>query len=307
MNFNNKLNMKRIVLTLVGIMLVSFGIGFLIIAPTWESLVKSTKGNYYIDADRSIKLKEVKKIDVNVDTATINVIPKDSDEVRAHLYGKFYTNPELQCYISGSTLYIVEKNKSNFNINLGFSNKNTTLDVYVPASYSEDMKLTTATGGLNISGFKLNKLECNPSLGRANINKVTAKTFNYDNGTGDLSAVSLHTQDSNIKASLGKIDISDFTGNLKASNSSGDTKIQYSTYDNNNVDINASLGKVQLQLPQKSEFYLDAKASLGKISCDFPITVIGSKEDHQLQGTVGSNKNQVKINVSTGDISVNYN
>lgn len=267
--------------------------------------------NNNIDESKTEKLQGIEKIDISVAAAAINVIPKGTEEINAHLYGNIEiagskNKPELQCYASGNTLFIIEKmNEGNYN-KMDSSNQNLKLDVCVPASFSKNIKLSAAVGDLNISQFKLDKLECNPSLGKLSINNITANTFNYVSGTGDLTATGLHTKDSFLHASLGKIEISDFTGNLTAASSSGDIIIRYSSF-NNNVDVKESLGKVQLQLPEKSQFSLDAKTSLGKLDCNFPVTVTGIKKENQLQGTVVSDKNKVKLNVSTGDISVNYN
>lgn len=342
MNGNN-FDIKKVILILVGTTFICYFIGFSIIFSDWKNIKFnqiadfsinkkiSTKSNEIlnnetadnkteqlstnqtvssdnnINENKAEKLQSIEKIDIQAAVAEVNVIPKGTDEVNVHMYGTAINGdnkPELQCYVSGTTLCIIEKKKTSVNVNNG--NENIKLDVCVPSDYSKDMAVAAGVGDININGFKLERLDCNPSLGAVQINNITANNFNYNSGTGDLNAVSLHTKDTSLKASLGKIDVSDFTGNLTSTNSSGDTKVQYSSFDNN-VDIRASLGQVQLVLPKNSQFSLDARTNLGNVKCDFPITVSGDKKDNQLQGKVGSDKNKVKLSGSMGDISVNYN
>jgi lia operon protein LiaG len=162
------------------------------------------------------------------------------------------------------------------------------------------------TKNYSINGFSLNKLECNLSVGKATLNNINANEFDYENKCGDLEASGLHTKASKMNASLGKIEAKDFTGDLTTDNLSGDTEIQYATF-NNTVDVHSNLGRVQLSLPKASNFYMDAESKLGSINCDFPVTITGSKSENKLIGTVGSNKNNIKLNVATGDIDVKYN
>lgn len=93
--------------------------------------------NNNIDESKTEKLQGIEKIDISV-AAAINVIPKGTEEINAHLYGNIEiasskNKPELQCYASGNTLFIIEKmNEGNYN-KMDSSNQNLKLDVYVPA------------------------------------------------------------------------------------------------------------------------------------------------------------------------------
>ena len=73
---------------------------------------------------------------------------------------------------------------------------------------------------------------------------------------------------------------------------------------NNNVDLQASSGRIELKLPDNAEFKLNARASSGRITCKFPITVSGEKKDNYLAGTVKSDKNSVTLNTSSGNINI---
>jgi lia operon protein LiaG len=326
-----KINIKKIVIILLATTVITYSIGFLIIRFTGggsfninkQSFDKQISKNFIeqifsfnidkqshnINKNKTSKLQGVKEIDIEAAAASVNIIPEaaEGNGVKAHLYGSTTDSsnnePELECYISNNILYVNEKRNSKFAINIGNGEQNLKLDVYVPASYSEDMKLDVAVGELNLNNFKLNNLDCDLSVGKAKLNNINAKTFDYKNSTGDLEAVGLHTEKSSLKASIGKINVSDFTGDLNAENSTGNIDVKYATFDNN-VDIKASIGRIQLQLPSKAQFYIDADASFGEITCDFPVTVIENKKHGTLQGTVINNKNKVKLNVSTGNIDV---
>jgi DUF4097 and DUF4098 domain-containing protein YvlB len=79
--------------------------------------------------------------------------------------------------------------------------------------------------------------------------------------------------------------------------------VEYASFDND-IDISASSGSVEVTLPENSTFYIDASASSGSIRTDFPVTIVGSSDKRQLKGVVGNDKNKVKIHTSSGSIRI---
>ena len=298
--------MKKFALSLLGIVCVCYGLAALILFETGGNLFNKMVNQYTITDTKKLSVDNIHKINVATSSTTLNIIPEDTNEVKVNLSGSVstssnYTKPELQCSKSGDTLYISVKDHTG--IYIGFFNSNMKLDVYVPISYNNDMKLSSSAGDININGFKLNSLQCSLSAGRLTMSNISTSTFNYKNSAGNLKADALLTENATLNSSAGSIDISQFTGNVTSTNSAGDTKIQYASF-NNNIDVHSSAGKIEITLPSNSEFNLDAASSFGDVKCDFPVTITGEKKSSILQGNVGNSSNKIKLEDSAGSINL---
>ncbi|ERI91721.1 hypothetical protein HMPREF1982_02764 [Clostridiales bacterium oral taxon 876 str. F0540] len=302
----NNWNMKKIVLYLLATMFIAYGLGAVVFFSSSKTSFNGTKGNYDINEEKAANINGIKEIKVSVASPDINIIPVDGSEIKAQLNGKIissgpYTKPELEFSTSGDSLYINVNSKTNMVI--GFFSSSLKLDIYIPSSYSDTLKLSSSSGDLNVKNLKLSNLECNASSGNANIENVSADNFVYNSSSGSLKADKLTTKTSKLSNSSGSKRATGFTGDLKVSSSSGDTKIDYAAFDNN-INVDSSSGSVEIKLPESSNFYLSAHTSSGGIKTDFPITVKGETGRHELIGTVGSDKNKIKINTSSGSIKI---
>jgi lia operon protein LiaG len=301
-----KFNIKKLILVLLAVMLMSYGIGAIIMFTSPKSTFGGEKSSMNIDDVKAANLSGIKEINVNVSSSNINVIPASEGEFKAALNGNVvsmgtYTKPDLECYASGSTLYV--NVKSNTKVTFGFFSSSLKLDIYIPSTYTNALKLSSSSGSLRVRDLKLSSLQLSASSGSTTIENVTADNFEYSSSSGSFTANGLTTKDSKLSSSSGSKRLSGFTGNLKSTSSSGSTKVEYSTFDNN-ITVTASSGSVEVKLPDTAAFYLDASASSGSIRSDFPITVTKSNDKHQLRGTVGSDRNKVAINTSSGSIRV---
>ncbi len=305
----NGINMKKIVQYLLLAMCVGFGAGFMILFSTG-----GISAIFYPDPTNSQKIIEEKYKEIEgieeveikvsgVDTsADINVAPVESEEVRVLLSGVSDTKkPELQMYSDGSTLHIKVKaaNGSNFL----FSNSNLALNIQIPVSYENKLKIISTSGDVAIQQLKLKNLAFDLSSGDAKFKDLTVDKFEYKCSSGDLNGDNITTKSTVLHISSGNIVMKNFSGDLKANDSSGDIKVQYKTF-NNSVNINISSGNVELSLPGNSEFGLNASISSGDIECNFPIVLTGECMQNKLQGVVGKDNNKINIEISSGDIRI---
>lgn len=247
--------------------------------------------------------------------------------------------PQLEINSGNNNLTIkTKKSELHSSFNLYF-NSNLTLDVFVPSCYKNSMDITSSSGDINIKNFELSSLSTKTSSGDMKINlikskniafssssgnftcdnlktddlhiktssgdikgnTITAKNTNFLSSSGNFTCDNLATDKNNIETSSGDIKMYDYTGSLNLTTTSGDIITEYSKFDND-IFVETSSGDVTLTLPSSSQFYLDSECSSGDISCNFPITVNGKHKDNKLQGTVKSNKNNIKINTSSGDV-----
>lgn len=301
-----KFSMKKLVLYLLAIMVTGYLLGGIVMLVSPKSLFNAEKSNYNIDDEISSSVDNVNNIDIIASSADINLIPTDDSSLKAHFYGNAasisgFQKPELQCYINSDTLYVDLKSKPN--MSFGFFSSNLKLDVYIPSFYKENLKLTTSSGEIDMQNLVLSGLECTSSSGSTNLQNITADEFIQSSSSGSLKADKLKTKTSRLSSSSGSKRLTDFTGNLNSSSSSGSTYVKYSEF-NSNVKINSSSGSVKIILPSNAEFSLEADSSSGGIDCDFPITITEKVKRNLLKGTVGDGNNSISIRTSSGGIDI---
>jgi lia operon protein LiaG len=289
-------------------MVIAYGLGAIIMFVSPKSVFSNEKSNFSIDEKASSKLDGINSINIGTSSTSINIIPTDENEVSAHFYGKVitssaYQNPELECYTDGDTLRINTKNKNSTSFNFGFFSSNLKLDIYIPKSYSKELILSSSSGSINIKDIKVKSLSCSSSSGSTYLENVTADEFIQNSSSGSLKADGLFTSKTTSSSSSGSRNITNFTGDLITNSSSGSTNVEYSTFDND-IKANSSSGSIKIKLPDNAEFYLDASTSSGGIDCEFPITITESKKRNKLAGVVGSDKNNIRINCSSGSIDI---
>ena len=209
--------------------------------------------------------------------------------------------PLLETNIQGSTLNISVKTQ--FLVMFGSYSSNLKLDVYIPESYAEDLRVESSSGSVDLGNMKLNDVSLKLSSGNLKIKNLSCNNFIYTCSSGSLNADSINAKASNLKTSSGQMSIGSLTGDLKANCSSGNIDISYLQFDNN-IDIHVSSGSIELTLPENSEFVLDSKASSGSIACKFPITITEKQKNNLLRGTVKNDKNKITLNSFSGNIKI---
>lgn len=299
-------NMKKIVIMLLSIMVLSYGIGVIILYTSPKSIFKGETGRFSIDEEKTASAAGISEINVTTASTDINVVVSDTNEVRAHFYGNvttssYYETPQLDFNLNGSTLNINVKNRTN--MTFGFFMSSLKVDITVPKSYNKSIKLASSSGEINIQNVNVESLSCSTSSGSTNIENVSADEFNHSSSSGDLKATGITTKQTKTTSSSGSRTLKKFTGGLSGSSSSGSIKVQYLTF-SNDIKLNASSGSIEITLPNNSEFGLEVNTSSGGIKCAFPISIKDSGR-HRLSGTIGNGTNNISLNTSSGDIEIN--
>jgi lia operon protein LiaG len=300
----------KVVLYLVATVLICYGIGTAILLSSGEGsfTLSNNLNNLEVNQAEQRSIEGVKEINISVSSARVKVIAEKRDDVKVHFTGKISTtstavDPTLEASLEGEKLNISARLGRN-TFFFGSLNSNLQLNVYIPENYAQELKVTSSSGGVNISDLKLSKLTCTISSGRGELNNLEVDEFKYKVSSGGIKASRLITKTSDITSSSGTIELSEFTGDIKVRSSSGSVTVGYSKFDNN-VDISASSGRINLTLPSHSNFELDARTSSGRVTCTLPISINNSQKSSSLQGTVGSGGNKVLIRASSGSININ--
>lgn len=325
-DFKNNFNVKKVVLCLLGVMLVSYGIAAVIFFTFGNFSFTKMQGNYnelgmhgifklsshnynYHDS-KSAALDGIDKISIDVSCGDLKFTNEGTNSIKVKVDGKISTNslyskPQLKCYKEGRTLYVelIRKN----HIFFGDYSSDMNISISIPTSYKNDLKVVDSAGNMEINGYEFKNLDCKLDAGNLVMKDMSADTFTYKNSAGNLNAHNLKTRNSNLIASAGKIQITKFTGDVKGSNSAGNTEIEYDKF-NNNIDFSASAGRIKLTIPKDSAFKLDAEASAGNIKSDFSsININGEFGEKTAKGEVGKSNNMIQLKDSAGSIEINKN
>jgi len=293
----------KISLSLTTISVISLALALGVFFP-WGNLQALGQGESgyeeNINEEKFFDLKKINAISIGVSSAEIRIKVVTSDKIRVHLHGKSSgQKPYLTYKESGNKLTIDIERKSR----LGFSRSNLILDIDLPKKYENKLQLNSSSGDISIPTLVLEELSIDMSSGDLDLISLTVRNFIFDSSSGKLTANEIESSKTRLKLSSGSAEIDNFTGDLDVKMSSGDFEVKYTNF-NNNIAIDSSSGDIKITLPEDSNFELDSETSSGKIICDYPITISGGQDRNQLKGIVGSGVNKIRLEVSSGDISI---
>lgn len=288
----SKLNIRKLVLWLIGIMIISFALsGILFIITGGVSFTENDNNYRTFDEEKTFKMENIEEINVNVTSTDLNFIPTDDNNIKVHFHGKSNTIKSggkniVDAEINGNILNIdVDFDKEIiFGIGIGLTN-NTELDIYIPKNYNKNITINSSSSDIIIKDLNIN-------------------SFNCKSTSGDINLDSLITKKSNFKTSSGDIISKDFSGDLIANSTSGDISMDYKDF-YNDLEIETTSGDVGLVFPKEPKFYLKVKTTSGDIVNEIPITIAGETKENYLEGNAGDSENKISIKTVSGDVELN--
>ena len=298
-----KFNIKKFVMWIAIVMFASFAIAAIVLVVTGDFSIAREQ----IDESKTFDVQGVNEIYIDTVSTDINIIPTNKEEIEVHFYGEVSTNikrviPSLVAYKSGDELRIEILQPKTFFI--GFNIWRTKLDVYIPESSIEALKIETVSSDTSVSNLKVDK-------------------FSFGAVSGDFKGESLFASDLKINSISGDISLRDYTGNINVDVVSGDialvdgsqndnievVKVSGDVYieqeDSSNMNISSTSGDIEINLSEDAQFYLKAKAISGHIENRFPIKIISSGR-RELEGIVGSDEKEIIVSTTSGDIDIDY-
>jgi lia operon protein LiaG len=298
-----KFNIKRFVIWITVFMFAAFITAGIILGVTGNLAL----GVEQIDESKTFDAQQVNKINVDLVSTDIRVIPTNEEEITVHLYGEVSTNkdmelPYLVAYQSGDELRIeIIQTKMIF---IGINIWRTKLDIYIPEDSLEVFKADTTSADMDVSNLTVNE-------------------FEFNSVSGDFKGESLFTNNIKLKSTSGDINLNDYTGNVDVDLISGDVvledgsqneSIEIATVsgdvyieqeDSSNMYIRVTSGDIEINLSEDAQFYFTARTTSGHIENRFPIKITSSGR-RNLEGVVGSDGKKIDVNATSGDISLNY-
>lgn len=264
-------------------------------------------------------LTEISDVTISYDEESVSCYEADGDELIIKEYmtkdsGRFHANVKQK----ENRIHISEGGKPFFK--MGFSRY---IEVYLPASYTDTLTITTTDGTIDLSNIelKLSELHIETTTGTIKLNK--AKAFNLSltttSGTMDLGNITAETI--TLDSTRGNISCDELAGNVTYTSTSGNADIISATgsgsYNaNNSGRLNVVYTKVtgdlslfnknddiNLTLPADLEFEFEATTKNGSVSASFQKNF--SSDGRTVHGTVGTNPSvTVKTETNNGNIEV---
>jgi lia operon protein LiaG len=264
-------------------------------------------------------LKEVSNLTISYDEEKITLFEGDSDE----LVIKEYMSVNKSSYYAkviqlNDSIHISEGDKPFFKS--GFSRY---IEVYLPASYHQNLTITTTDGDIDLSNFDLDvsMLRVDSTSGIVQLNSATASSIYLSSTSGTLKLGSIQAEEIKLETTRGNVTCSELNGDvtyistsgnadIKAAsgsgsykaNNSGKLNVVYTSVDGDLSFFNKN-DNIDLTIPTDLEFNFEATTKNGSISTTFEesITING----RTTSGSVGDNPTvTIKVETNNGNIQV---
>lgn len=264
-------------------------------------------------------LNQVSQLTIAYDDENINFYEGDSDK----LVIKEYMTVNKKSYFAkviqqNDSIYISEGRKPFFK--RGFLRY---IEVYLPASYQQNLTVTTTDGDIDLSNINLNLsvLRIDSTSGTVKLNSATASEIYLSSTSGTLKLGSIQAKQIKLETTRGDTICDELNGNVTYTSTSGNADIKsasgFGSYKVNNsgklnvayTDVSGNLlffnknDNINLSLPKDLDFNFEATTKNGNISTNFQecVTVNG----RITSGIVGNNPTAaIQVETNNGDIKV---
>ena len=120
-----------------------------------------------------------------------------------------------------------------------------------------------------------------------------------------MEAKKLTTEKTTINTTSGNLNINESDSKeLLIKGSSSDVMITNREFNNQDINIKTTSGKITLELPGTTEFSYKIVTTSGKIKSDFPIYMSENTGKRNLEGRIGNRANKVSLQASSGNITI---
>ncbi|MGI6563387.1 MAG: DUF4097 family beta strand repeat-containing protein [Clostridia bacterium] len=249
-----------------------------------------------IDEISSDSVKGINRIEILTVSSDITIHLTDSSDIEVTLKGVFRTTGNkpvrLEKSKKGSALsFKVEYPKGRIN-----SSSDMKMDVYLPKSYENTLKVTTVSGDIMAKEL-LNEANIFDSVsGNIKIDKILFSDVKATMVSGD-AIIGLETV--REKAVL---DINSVSGNIRLDFA----KPLGANKNKEDIKVETVSGHVDIYLPDNSSFTVKYESTSGKLSSDFPMTIESSGK-FSSSGTVNQGNGQIKVQTVSGKLSLYKN
>lgn len=278
-----------------------------------------------IDDRRSVSLEGIDEIQVNMLNEQVHIFQTGTgDDIELHYYGKSRENIKLHINRNDNRM-VVEAKDGSYLFSRGFfkTSEELYLDIYLPETFSDNLSIDTSSGSvmadpihltsfiLNISSGKLEaeemiteKIFIKTSSGKVHIKKIETDDLEVVSSSSSIDIKECNAKSGTLKTSSGSITLDESVGSFKVKTSSGRVAISYKEFEDQELFIETSSGKISLELPISAEFMVEARLNSGKFKTDFSMDTAGDSGEKVIKGQVGTKDNPIILKTSSGNINL---
>ena len=307
---NKKLSVILIILLTILVCTLVGGLVMLLRSDFDFSSFKISTG--YAEKLEEKEIENLKDLNIKTKVADIFIETKEINNIKVELYSEHAEEYEITELDNEIKRVLIEKNRF---ISFG---KNAKVVVYVPVSYTNNVKIENKTGDINIKELPESDLNVELTTGDVEVDKINNATISTTTGdieigeanelvlsvtTGDIkleNAKSIVSSATTGDLEIGSVDevvSSTTTGDMKLKNVNNSMNLSATTGDvnineaiiNENSKIETTTGDINIKTV--SNCYIDAKTKVG----DTKVNNNDRKSDIELV-----------ITSKVGDIKANY-
>lgn len=267
----------------------------------------------------TFSLNGISEVTISYDEENITFFQNDSEELTIKEYmTENKSSYHAKVTQSRDSIKVSEGGKPFFKE--GFSRY---IEVYLPASYHENLTVTTTNGNIDISeiALSLNSLRIDSTSGTVRLNNAEAQTIHLSSTSGILDADHLTADMIRVDTTRGDFSCESLKGNVTYTTTSGNADIRSAigsgSYKAGNsgelnvvyTEVTGDLSffnkndSIHVTLPTDLEFEFAATTKNGSISTSFQECI--SIDGRTTKGTVGAHPTvTVSVETNNGDIEV---
>ncbi|MDQ0229337.1 DUF4097 family beta strand repeat-containing protein [Metabacillus malikii] len=277
------------------ILFLFFIVGLLILIVTNTSWLSFGQNNEKIEVTDAIN-----KIEIHASSGNTQVIPENRDTVDVEYNGK----GKVELKKTGDTIKIEYKSKNWFHF-LSFNEKK--LKIYIPEHYQNQLIMNSNSGNIEFAGnSKINFDRVSIEIGSGNLSleQMTTNEFVSNSKSGNFKIDTLTTKSGSIDVKSGNVEVNNYSGQLKSDITSGRLQLQLAELISD-IDIKVHSGDATVDLPENADYHLKGKIGSGVITTN-GLNMSNLKEnEHSIEGTSGTGKHSISLDVSSGRIGLN--
>lgn len=221
------------------------------------------------ESQKSFSATEVRKLDAEVGTCQLNILPSEDQNIYVHTEGV----GTYQGYVKDETLYLkgisttgigADLSKGDSGINLDLQLSACEITLFVPTDfYFEEVKLSLGAGAVSGScPWEAGKLELELAAGEIELSNVEVESLNAEVGAGVLTYEGSIFKEADVECGMGevtlKLDDSQTDYNYDVEVAAGDVTIGSESFggiagersiNNNaakNINIECAMGSVEI-------------------------------------------------------------
>lgn len=291
---------------------------------------------------QTAELEEITDIAIKSHSSDIFILPSEDETlvIKEYVSNRMRRNPFVTISRTDSKLRL-EADKKNNDSWILFGNYYRCIEIYLPASYQNAVRIETGSGDI-FADLDLVFTDCTITGSSSDINLagLTAEKIAITTSSGDVFAgrldgeqaiatqsgtvtISAGSGDAGISSSSGDIRLEEFAGNLsvstssgdlwandltgsaRAKSSSGDIKVHFLSM-TGALDLETSSGTVYCELPGDTGFQFKADTGSGDIRTYFDDSLSFNHKGNHAEGQIGSSSDlSVTVKTGSGDIKFN--